>query len=62
MTAQCALSVTYSEVHTVEYYINLASELIDMGSQEICIKINGSTNCLHFLNNNVCPSQKDMKQ
>lgn len=38
MISQCALSLTYSEVHTVDYYINLASKLIDLGTQEICIK------------------------
>jgi pyruvate carboxylase subunit B len=38
MIAQGALSITYSEVHTVEYYINLAKQLIDAGAEEICIK------------------------
>lgn len=38
MIAQGALSITYSEVHTVEYYVNLAKELIDAGADEICIK------------------------
>lgn len=38
MIAQGALSLTYSPVHTVEYYINLADQYIDRGAQEICIK------------------------
>lgn len=38
MIAQGALSITYSEVHTVDYYINLAKELIEAGADEICIK------------------------
>ena len=38
MIAQGALSVTYSPVHTSEYYINLAFDLIEHGADEICIK------------------------
>lgn len=38
MIAQAALSISYSEVHTVEYYVNLAKKLIDAGADEICIK------------------------
>ena len=38
MVAQAALSVTYSKVHTVDYYINMATELIEKGAEEICIK------------------------
>lgn len=38
MIAQAALSVTYSPVHTVEYYIKLGLELIAHGADEICIK------------------------
>jgi pyruvate carboxylase subunit B len=38
MIAQGALSLTYSEVHTVQYFIKLAETLIEMGAQEICIK------------------------
>ena len=38
MIAQGAMSITYSPVHTVEYYINLADQYIDKGAQEICIK------------------------
>ena len=38
MIAQAALSLTYSEVHTVEYYVNLADTLIKGGADEICLK------------------------
>ncbi len=38
MIAQGALSLTFSPVHTVEYYINLASKYIEIGAEEICIK------------------------
>jgi pyruvate carboxylase subunit B len=38
MIAQGALSITYSPIHTVEYYIKLADQYIEKGAQEICIK------------------------
>ncbi|MEO1625838.1 MAG: biotin/lipoyl-containing protein [Bacteroidota bacterium] len=38
MIAQGALSLTYSPVHTVDYYVDLADRYIDIGAQEICIK------------------------
>ena len=38
MIAQAALSLTISKVHTVEYYTNLANQLIEMGADEICVK------------------------
>ncbi|BDC99886.1 biotin/lipoyl-containing protein [Persicobacter psychrovividus] len=38
MISQATLSVTYSPVHTVEYYVNLAKTLIEMGADEICVK------------------------
>ncbi len=38
MIAQAALSLTYSEVHTVESYIELADTLIQGGADEICLK------------------------
>ena len=34
MTAQATMCMTYSKVHTVEYYINLAEQLIEGGAQE----------------------------
>lgn len=38
MISQCALCITSSPIHTVEYYTNLAEELIALGADEICIK------------------------
>lgn len=38
MIAQAALSLTYSKVHTVESYVNLADTLIKGGADEICLK------------------------
>ncbi|MFK7924237.1 MAG: biotin/lipoyl-containing protein [Bacteroidia bacterium] len=38
MIAQAALSITFSPVHTVDYYVNLALSLIKHGADEICIK------------------------
>ncbi len=38
MISQAALSLTVSEVHTVEYYTSLANQLIEMGANEICVK------------------------
>lgn len=38
MIAQAALSLTYSEVHTVKYYVDLAEKLIAAGADEICLK------------------------
>jgi pyruvate carboxylase subunit B len=38
MISQAALSITVSPIHTVEYYTNMAFELIRLGADEICIK------------------------
>lgn len=38
MIAQAALCITYSPVHTVEYYIDLAKQFIEAGADEICLK------------------------
>ena len=38
MIAQSTLSLTYSAVHTVDYYVDLAQQLIDGGADEICLK------------------------
>ena len=38
MIAQGALSLTHSPIHTVDYYIQLADQYIDLGAQEICVK------------------------
>lgn len=37
MTPQCALCITNSPVHTLEYYMNIADQLIAAGA-EICLK------------------------
>ncbi|MBP6230318.1 MAG: oxaloacetate decarboxylase [Paludibacteraceae bacterium] len=38
MIAQGALSITVSPIHTVEYYCQMADELIRHGADEICLK------------------------
>ncbi|MDR1562471.1 MAG: oxaloacetate decarboxylase [Dysgonamonadaceae bacterium] len=38
MTPQAALCITYSPVHTVDYYVSLAEKLIEAGAEEICLK------------------------
>lgn len=38
MISQCCLCVTYSPIHTVDYYTDLAFKLIEAGADEICIK------------------------
>jgi pyruvate carboxylase subunit B len=38
MISQAALCITVSPVHTVEYYTQLADTLIEMGTDEICLK------------------------
>ncbi len=38
MISQAALSITHSPIHTVEYYTDMALELINLGADEICIK------------------------
>ncbi len=38
MISQGAISLTYSPLHTVDYYIDLAEQYIDLGTEEICVK------------------------
>lgn len=38
MISQAAMSITYSQVHTAEYYINMAEKLIEAGAKEIALK------------------------
>ena len=38
MISQAALCITHSKLHTVDYYAKVADELVEMGTQEICIK------------------------
>jgi oxaloacetate decarboxylase (Na+ extruding) subunit alpha len=35
---QCAISYTISEVHTIEYYVNLSRRMEQLGADSICIK------------------------
>lgn len=38
MISQSALSITHSKIHTVEYYMNIVSKLMEYGADEICLK------------------------
>ncbi|MEO9476914.1 MAG: biotin/lipoyl-containing protein [Cyclobacteriaceae bacterium] len=38
MVSQTCLCITHSELHTVDYYVDMAGKLIDMGAEEIAIK------------------------
>lgn len=38
MISQGCLSITHSKVHTVDYFIKMAEDLIERGTEEICIK------------------------
>ncbi|MDR1593482.1 MAG: oxaloacetate decarboxylase [Prevotellaceae bacterium] len=38
MIPQAALCITYSPVHTVDYYVDIATTLIEAGAEEICLK------------------------
>lgn len=38
MISQAAMSITYSQVHTAEYYMKMADELIAAGAKEIALK------------------------
>ncbi|MDR0737934.1 MAG: oxaloacetate decarboxylase [Prevotellaceae bacterium] len=38
MIPQASLCITYSAIHTVKYYVDLAVQLIKEGAQEICLK------------------------
>jgi pyruvate carboxylase subunit B len=38
MIPQATLCITFSPVHTVQYYATIADELIDAGAPEICLK------------------------
>ncbi|MDO9154612.1 MAG: oxaloacetate decarboxylase [Paludibacter sp.] len=38
MIAQGTLCITYSDIHTVEYYVNMAMQLIAAGADEISLK------------------------
>ena len=38
MISQAAMSITYSQVHTAEYYMKIADQLIEAGAKEIALK------------------------
>lgn len=38
MIAQATMCITHSEIHTADYYIKMAEELIANGADEICLK------------------------
>lgn len=38
LISQASMSITYSPVHTVEYFINIAEKLIEAGANEIALK------------------------
>ncbi len=38
MISQVALSITYSPVHTVEYYMGIVEKVVEYGADEICLK------------------------
>ena len=38
MISQVALSITYSPVHTVEYYMDIVDKVVEYGADEICLK------------------------
>ena len=49
MIPQATLCITSSPIHTIEYYSNLADELIEAGAQEICLKDMAGIGRPHFL-------------
>jgi len=38
MISQAAMCITFSPVHTIEYYVALADKLVEFGADEICLK------------------------
>ena len=49
MIPQATLCITYSPVHTIKYYSNLADQLIEAGAPEICLKDMAGIGRPHFL-------------
>ena len=49
MIPQATLCITYSPVHTVEYYTSIADQLIEAGAPEICLKDMAGIGRPHFL-------------
>ncbi len=38
MISQAALSITHSDIHTIEYYLNIVDKLVEFGADEIALK------------------------
>lgn len=38
MVSQTCLCITHSKIHTVDYFVRMAEDLINLGAEEICIK------------------------
>jgi len=38
MISQATLSITYSQIHTVEYFMNIVDKAVEYGTDEICLK------------------------
>ncbi len=38
MISQAALSITYSPIHTVDYYMDIVDKVVEYGADEICLK------------------------
>jgi pyruvate carboxylase subunit B len=38
MTSQATLSITHSEIHTVDYYMGVVDKAVEYGTDEICLK------------------------
>ncbi len=38
MISQVALSITYSKIHTVKYYMDIVDKAVEYGADEICLK------------------------
>ncbi|MCL2327647.1 MAG: oxaloacetate decarboxylase [Bacteroidetes bacterium] len=49
MIPQAAMCITHSPIHTVEYYTNLAEQLIEAGASEIALKDMAGVGRPHFL-------------
>jgi len=38
MISQASLCITYSKIHTVEYYMDIVDKVVEFGADEICLK------------------------
>ncbi len=38
MISQATLSITHSEIHTIEYYMSVVDKMVEYGADEICLK------------------------